>query len=197
MGEDMHFRMYLKRKKDGKYVNAHEVCEWNPDGTVFSEPFSGRCYDVFSLFGSGRGNYPPLPSVKYGLPDFLVGSDLDEYCRTCGFYGFAWFYADELEKSLADFVRRLDRPLEFLYEDDPEREEWSELMSPGVKTADQMKLLAEKYAEWRDEHGTMMNLASELHLRVKRFIDLAAERDGLYKETFDMARAVFLFFFDS
>ena len=107
MGEDIHSRIYLKRRLDGKYVNAHEVCEWNPEGSLFDELVSGRNYDLFSLFGSGRGNYKPLDGAEYGIPEFLVGTDFDEYCKDCGFYGFVWFKVSVLEKSLKDFIERL------------------------------------------------------------------------------------------
>lgn len=206
----MHFRMYLKRKKDGKYVNAHEVCEWQPDGTTFAEPFSGRCYDVFSLFGSGRGNYPPLPGARYGMPGFLEGSDFDEYCREFGFYGFTWFYAGELEKEVTDFAARLRDPLKFLEEDSDEHARWKDLRSPGEKTAEQMAELHDMYVEWLDEHGTMMRLVDELLVNIRHFTLAHLPDDGNggpppewnrpgspYNKMFDMDKTVFLFFFDS
>lgn len=214
MGEDIHFRAYLKRRQDGKYVNAHEVCEWNPDNTPFEAPFSGRNYDVFSLFGSGRGNYAPLPEAQYGMPEFLVGTDFDKYCKDCGFYGFVWFKAPVLEKSLGDFIERLLDPLKYLDEDTDEYLDWKELRSPGIKTAKQMQKLHDMYMAWYDEHSTMLGMANELYGNVKHFTSryCPSEQEcdphcdpppGRYYENsphnklFDMQETIFLFFFDS
>ena len=212
MGEDIHFRMYLKRKKDGKYVNAHEVCEWNPEHTTFGEPFSGRNYDVFSLFGSGRGNYAPLGGMRFGMPGFLSGSDFDEYCKAYGFYGFVWFKAPELEQALSDFLAKLTDPLKYLDEDSDEYLDWKDLLSPGNKTAEQMRKLHEMYTAWYDEHSVMLSHASELYNNVRHFTstycsgrdgaDPADPRNAYYRDSphckmFDMDETVFLFFFDN
>ena len=211
MGEDIHFRMYLKRKSDGKYVNAHEVCEWNPRGTSFAEPFEGRNYDVFSLFGSGRGNYEPLPSINYGMPDFLQGGDFDSYCKACGFYGFVWFNVLELERDLEDFVQKLKDPCLFLDDSYDEYAEWKALRAPGRKTADEMRRLNESYAAWYDYHGVMIGMTETLLMNVKHFTHLYCQEqvkdhdaseparisDSPYGKAFDMDETVFLFFFDS
>jgi len=138
MGEDIHFRMYLKRKKDGKYINAHEVCGWNPENTPFKELVSGRNYDIFSLFGSGRGNYEPLQNMRFGMPEFLDGTDFSEYCKNCGFYGFVWFKPHDLESGLKDFISRLLDPLKYLDNNTEEYLTWKNLRSSGEKTEDQM-----------------------------------------------------------
>ena len=201
--------MYLKRKKDGKYVNAHEVCEWNPEGSSFSEPFSGRNYDVFSLFGSGRGNYEPLPGAKYGMPDFLVGTDFDEYCKNCGFYGFVWFNVRDLEHSLGEFISRLQDPLKYFPEDSDEYLDWKELRSSGNKTEKQMRQLHSMYTAWYDEHSTMLYMANELYGKVRHFTSLYCPsqeqldnnpgyyRDSTHGKMFDMEETIFLFFFDN
>ena len=215
MGEDIHFRMYLKRRRDGKYVNAHEVCEWNPKGSVFDEFVSGRNYDVFSLFGSGRGNYKPLPNAEYGMPEFLVGTDFDEYCKDCGFYGFVWFKAPVLEKSLRGFIERLLDPLKYLDEDTDEYLDWKELRSAGNKTAKQMQKLHDMYTAWYDEHFMMLSVANKLHMNIKHFVSIYCPSEqecdpycdpapnyryyenSLYNKMFDMQETVFLFFFDN
>ena len=215
MGEDIHFRMYLKRRRDGKYVNAHEVCEWNPEGSSFDELVSGRNYNLFSLFGSGRGNYKPLPDAEYGMPEFLVGTDFDEYCKDCGFYGFVWFRAPVLEKSLRDFIERLLDPLKYLDEDTDEYLDWKELRSAGNKTAKQMQKLHDMYTAWYDEHSTMLDMANKLYMNVKHFVSIYCPSEqecdpycdpapnyryyenSLYNKMFDMQETVFLFFFDN
>lgn len=211
MGEDIHFRMYLKRRVDGKYVNAHEICEWNPEGTSFDAPFEGRNYDVFSLFGSGRGNYSVLPSAKFGMPEFLAGSDFDRYCKTCGFYGFVWFNVLDLEKDLDDFVKKIKNPIEFLDENLDEYYEWKTILSPGKKTASQMTRLQAMYSEWYDCHGAILCHAENLLMNVKHFTYVhcpgacakkgqsqqAGFETSSYNKAFDMDETVFLFFFDS
>ena len=213
MGEDIHFRMYLKRRRDGKYVNAHEVCEWNPEGSSFDELVSGRNYNLFSLFGSGRGNYKPLPDAEYGMPEFLVGTDFDEYCKDCGFYGFVWFKAPVLEKSLRDFIERLLDPLKYLDEDTDEYLDWKELRKPGNKTAKQMQKLHDMYTAWYDEHSMMFSMANELYMNVKHFVSIYCPSEqecdpycephhryyenSPYNKMFDMQETVFLFFFDN
>lgn len=212
MSEDIHFRMYLKRKGGG-YVNAHEVCEWNPEHTAFSEPFEGRNYDVFSLFGSARGNYELLPSARFGLPDFLKGSDLDRYCRECGFYGFVWFNVIELKNDLQGLIDRLHDPLKYFDPDSDEYAAWKDLRAPGNKTEKQMEKLHRGYSEWYDEHTPMLMKAYELHEKIQRFVDMycpAEEKEdevherprrfdpqSPYAKLFDMEETVFLFFFDS
>lgn len=211
MGEDIHFRAYLKRRKDGRYVNAHEICEWDSSDSVFAEPFHGRNYDVFSLFGSSRGNYHILPSAKFGLPDFLVGQDLDDYCKECGFYGFVWFNVMDLERDLADFVEKLRDPVKYT-DGDAGDCEWADLFAPGKKTKADMEKLRAVYREWQDEHGAMLHAACEILNRVQHFTASFCDRpendqaknpyqyyrfrDSPCSKLYDMNETVFLFFFD-
>lgn len=211
MGEDIHFRMFLKRRRDGKYVNAHEVCEWNPEGSSFDELVSGRNYDLFSLFGSGRGNYKPLAGAGYGMPEFLAGTDFEEYCKNCGFYGFVWFKARDLERAVGEYLERLRDPLKYLDEDEGEYLDWKKLRSPGSKTAKQMQRLHDMYAAWYDEHSAMLWSINELYNKIRHFtyrFCSTQEQDqehsphtqcrerSPYSRIFDMDETVFLFFFD-
>lgn len=203
MGEDIHFRMFLKRQKDGKYINAHDVCEWNPEHTSFSEPFSGRNYDIFSLFGSGRGNYEILPSVNYGMPDFLIETDFDEYCKNCGFYGFVWFKIHDLKKDLDEFIEKLKDPLKYYDPDSEEYFEWKELRGSGKKTKEQMIQLHNMYTIWYDTHSTMLNMVYSLHENINYFIVNYCSKQtsdnsfcSVYNKLFNMDETIFLFFFD-
>lgn len=145
------------------------------------------------------------------MPEFLVGTDFDKYCKEYGFYGFVWFKVRDLERALERFIARLLDPLKYYGEDSDEYRIWKELRSPGKKSAAQMKKLHDMYTEWYDEHSTMLRLANEMYEKIRHFtLAYCPPRDQSqqdpygrsYEETpyykmFDTEETVFLFFFDS
>ena len=157
---------------------------------------------MFSLFGSGRGDYEILPSAKYGMPEFLKNTDFDEYCKAAGFYGFVWFTIPELARDIEDFIARLSDPLKYLEKDSEACADWKELLGPGKKTAKQMETLRKMYAEWFDEHGPMLMHVNELCCNIKHFTSIYRPAQqtvspySVYCKMFDMEQTVFLFFFD-
>ena len=110
MGEDIHFRAMLK-VKGGGYVNAHEICDWDSQYSHFKSFFDGRNYDIFSLFGSNRGNYPEIPGGNYGIPPFMKDTVFDKYCLQSGFYGFIWWKLPDLKSAVDDYLTQLYNPL--------------------------------------------------------------------------------------
>lgn len=192
MGEDIHYRCYLKSKRDGKYVNAHEVCEWSPEHSMFSDLVEGRNYDAFSLFGSSRGGFKPIAGAEYGLPPFLNGGELDEYCKSCGYYGFEWFTLKSLCDGISWYESALADPRKYYGEDD---DELATLLSPGEKSAEDIEEIVTRLREWYWEASKIAEKIERIRLIVKRF-DECAKADCVYSRMFDLDETVFLVFFD-
>ena len=197
MGEDIHQRIYLKHRKTGKYVNAHAVCDWCPtEGSLFEELVPGRDYNLFSLFGSSRGEYSPLDGAKYGMPDFLCGTVFDEYCISSGYYGFIWFKLPDFQKSIKEYIETLKDPLKYLDKSTDAYADWTELMScvsSGRKGG--YEEFIKYYKKWLDYHKNILNSLDRINETLDRFIKIH-DWCGSYSKLFDINETVFLFFFD-
>lgn len=198
MGEDIHFRVLVKSKKTGGYINAHDICEWNPEHSTFQELVIGRNYDLFSLFGSRRGNYKELQYANYGMPDFLRESVFDQYCEKLGLYGFIWWKLPYLKKAVAEYIESLKDPLKYLDEDSDEWQDLSDLASQGVKSSEQLASLAKSYASWTYDNKHMIDMLEEISSKLDMYDSLKGQNGhfGL-DDIIDVDETVFLFFFDN
>lgn len=211
MGEDIHFRCYVRSKKTGGYINAHDICSWNPEYSIFKELVEGRNYDLFSLFGSRRGNYGELPGGHYGLPDFVKGTVFDDYCRERGYYGFVWFKLPELAAAVKEYADRLKNPFEYYKDDDDRLAEWTDIAacafpSPAVDpvvvcrdrppdTTGLVRFMT-AYREWLDEHRNILDRLAEITDRLEQYTSVN-DYDCTYSKLVDIDETVFLFFFDN
>jgi len=192
MGEDLHQRVYVKSKKTGNYVNAHDICSWDCEYSLFKELVKGRNYDVFSLFGSRRSDYEELPYSNYGMPDFLKGSLFDDYCRECGYYGFVWFKLPELKKAVAEYSERLKDPLRYLDPDSDEYADWKDFLSERRSESHSAEFM-EKYGEWLSTHRNVLDRLAEMSHDLEQY---DGDRYETYDKLIDIDETVFLFFFD-
>lgn len=198
MGEDIHQRIYLKHRATGKYVNAHEICDWCPhEGSLFEEIIPERNYSLFSLFGSRRGEYPSLAGAEYGMPDFLRGTVFDEYCISMNYYGFTWFKLPDFVKSIKEFGETLKDPVRYLDEDTNAHADWIELLD-YIKDGKEgwYEKFAASYKEWLDYHRQMLDGVKKIDEILSRFVKID-EWCPAYNKLFDISETVFLFFFDN
>lgn len=198
MGEDIHQLTYLKHRKTGKYINAHEVCDWCPsEGSLFEEIVPCRNYNLFSLFGSNRGEYAPLADAEYGMPEFLCDTVFDEYCMNACYYGFTWFKLPKFSKSVKEYIKTLKDPLKYLDEDTDEHADWVDLIS-YVKAGkeDWYEKFTKSYEEWLDYHKNILSDLKRIDETLDRFVKID-DWCGTYNKIFDINETVFLFFFDN
>ena len=193
MGEDISQRIYLKQKGGG-YVGAHEICPWNPEDSSFDELIRGRNYDLFSLFGSSRGNYRELGYGHYGMPEFAKGTLLEKFCMETCRYGFVWYRLPDLRKAVSERLGEIGRPWDYLDEDSEDRTDWEELLS-GAGTREGAVKFAEKYRGWLDEHRNVISALEDMKDTLGRFSSLADHK--WLANLIDVEESVFLFFFDN
>lgn len=196
MGEDFHQRIYVKSRKSGHYINAHDICSWDPKYSMFRELIEGRNYEVFSLFGSRRGDYEELGSANYGIPDFLKGSVFEDYCRECGYYGFVWFKLPGLAKAVKEYSDRLKDPFQYLDPDSDEYADWKDLKDSVRKGKVGIEKFMERYRAWLDGHRNVLDRLGEM----SEILDEYSEEGGhgeIYGKLVDLNETVFLFFFDN
>ena len=197
MGEDIHFRVMLKTRNGGQYVNAHDVCDWNPEYSHFKQFFDGRNYDVFSLFGSNRGNYPELPYANYGLPDFMQGTVFDEYCLAYGFYGFVWWKLPDMRRAVDEYLKQIYNPLLFyegIGDDENALEEWSGMLEKAQ--GEGVDSVFAVYREWLHENEIVIKTLENTRKTLRDYDGLKLA-ESPYSNIIDVDETVFLVFFDN
>ena len=198
MGEDIHFRAFVKSKKTGNYINAHDICPWNPEYSTFNELVGGRNYDVFSLFGSRRSDYRQLDYANYGIPDFLKGSVFDDYCLESGYYGFIWFKLPDLTKAVHEYFEMLRDPLRYLDQeyDSEEFEYWTDIKNGISASAEGYQKFLHAYCKWLKTHANVLNWLELTKSKLAEYPVL--DTDGsVYQKLIEPDETILMFFFDS
>ena len=108
MGCDIHQRTWVWSKPDRKYLDIHEIDEY--DSYTYKPLFTGRYYDFFALFGV-RGNRFQIPDSfisGFGCPDFASKIFKKMYVD-CPYHSGVWFYPKDLNEALEDRIELMER----------------------------------------------------------------------------------------
>ena len=180
MGEDIHIKTLVYSKVEKKYIDALSLTT-SPQYSEFKSFFEGRYYDLFSLFGSHRSDYKELNRANYGIPDFL-NDTYKAYLEDMSYYGFKWFYIDDLMKSVSEYIEKLKDPLKYFTEDDYQFE--------AVQSGEFMVDL------WKHEVDPLIITLQKIQQRLKRIRDVTESYKWL-SNLIDSSKTVFLIYFDS
>ena len=116
MGEDIHAKTLIYSKIEKKYIDGLSLTTC-PEYSSFGPIYEGRNYDLFSVFGSQRSDYPDLDKASYGIPDFLPET-YKAYLKEQDYYGFIWWKIDDFKTAIEEYLHRMQDPKKFYAEDD-------------------------------------------------------------------------------
>ena len=102
MVQDIHFKAYAKTRKEGIYFALETFGE-----TV--DLYDGRCYDLFSAFGSLRSSYPEIGNIEYGIPEFLPES-VKEYLNHPDWHTMSYWSVPRLKHEIELYMEKLKNP---------------------------------------------------------------------------------------
>lgn len=108
MGCDMHQRTWIYSKKDRKYLDIHEIDEY--DSYCFPPLYTGRYYDLFAVLAGVRGYRLQIPEryvSGYGVPDF-ASKIFKKMYEECPYHSAIWFYPKDLDDALDDRIELLE-----------------------------------------------------------------------------------------
>ena len=111
MGEDIHCKTLVYSKVEKKYIDGLSLSTC-PEYSPFRPLYQGRNYDLFSIFGSRRSDYPELQHGEYGLPDF-VPQTYKQYLEDTSYYGYVWWRLPKFKKALDEYQEMLSDPEKF------------------------------------------------------------------------------------
>lgn len=110
MGQDIHWKMYGKSCVEDRYVDLEEF-------GVDTSLYTGRSYDMFSCFGSGRSDYPHLDNLEFGMPDCLPPTTKKFFEMDRDFHTMSWWNIQTLKHSLERYVEKLKNPGLFMLDE--------------------------------------------------------------------------------
>lgn len=201
MGEDIHTKMYIKSKvgnSAGRYVSAMSVMPSfvTSRSEDFCDLFNYRSADVFSLFGSTKGEWAKIPQLNSGFPDWLMQDCPTDaaYLKmpSKNYYGFNWITLRDLKTALIEYRDALTDIRKYYKKfEEPEAYEPLKQLLDGNVGSDGKSFIY----SWR---STAEQISEKLELLYKQVAELS-EKYGTeeYRALFDIEDTVFIYWFDS
>ena len=120
MGCDIHQKVFVRQRSDGKLVPATSVMS-DADAKYFPEIVGDRNYDLFGLFGNcGRSWYPEMGCFELKIPEEVRTSSIVGYIGDSEFHTRRWCGIGNLRKSLSKYRKALVNPEEWKRQFDDE-----------------------------------------------------------------------------
>jgi len=111
MGEDIHSKILIHSKVEKKYIDGLSLTTC-PDYSYFKPLYDGRNYDLFSVFGSRRSDFPELSHGNYGIPEFCPKT-YKAYLKDSHYYGYVWWKIGDFKRALSKYIKMMQDPAKF------------------------------------------------------------------------------------
>jgi len=195
MGCDIHQKTWIYSKLDRKYLDIHEVDEY--DSYVFPPLFTGRYYDFFNLFGV-RGNRLQIPDryiSGFGCPEF-ASKIFKKMWDTCPYHSGCWFYPKDLDDALADRIEILEgMKTKYINLKKKYPKRWYEHWDDSVD-CDSDEYGNDDYIWYDPDDQHLLDTIKEVKGKLKNYLQSDIECNWFLKYL-DPAKTVICFYFDS
>ena len=196
MGCDIHQRTWVWSKPDKKYLDIHEIDEY--DSYTYKPLFTGRYYDFFGLLAGVRGNRFQIPDryiSGFGVPSF-ASKVFKKMYEDCPYHSGIWFYPKDLDDALADRIELMEG-LQTRYKNLKKKypKNWYKHWQDNID-CDSDEYDDPDYIWYEDDDDHLLNCVREVQEKLKPYLWSTEDFDFPIRYI-DPAKTVILFYFDS